>query len=199
LVFEPTGDDLESLFGNPDVLQLPIQISIARRHPLTTRMWENLFEEMNAAARSTDLQLYEAISQLTVFPRNGLGQNFLVRQEKRFVVTSVDRGSIELVGGILLAAGWAYKKFIEPGWEKSGSKRSWDDAVANVIDKAVPILRGQIDVRVVHRLKRIKIRRITLRRPTDPTGRRLNENTQLDTELVYDKPKQIEHQKKKIP
>ncbi|MVT64700.1 hypothetical protein GPL21_06180 [Bradyrhizobium pachyrhizi] len=103
------------------------------------------------------------------------------------------------MGGILLAAGWAFKKFIEPGWEKSESKKAWDDAVANIVDKSVPILKDQIDLRVVQRLKRLQIRRISLRPPND-RHLQLSDNQALpETELVYDKSKQIEHKRKSIP
>ena len=67
-----------------------------------------------------------------------------------------------------------------------------------MIDTAIPILKDQIDYRVVHRLKRLKVRRVLFRQP-DGEARRLDANTTPDTELVYDKPKQIEHLKKKIP
>jgi hypothetical protein len=198
LVFEPTGVDSESLFGNPDVLRLPIEIDIARRRPLTTRMWENLFKEINEAALAADLQLFELPMSLVPYKDSRLGQDLLLRQTNRFVVTSVDRGSIEIVGSILLAAAWAFKKFIEPGWEKSQSKKGWDETVATMIDKSVPILNDQIDVRVVHKLKRFQIERVSLRPPNDKPLR-LSDNTPLDTELVYDKPKQIDHLKKNIP
>jgi hypothetical protein len=124
LVFEPTGATPESLFGNYEALRLPINIEIGRRRPLTTRMWENLFREMEDAALSTDLRLYEeALASFNVRD-GGEGFQFIIRQTDRFVVTSIDRGSIEITGAVLLAAGWIYKKFIEPGWEKSESKKA---------------------------------------------------------------------------
>ena len=197
MVFEPSSADSESLFGTHDMLRLRVQIGIARRRPLTTRMWETLFKEMNDAALSTDLQLYDQASNLNLYS-GAHGRALLFGQKNRFVLTSIDRGSIEIVGGILLAAAWAYKKFVEPGWEKSDSKRTWDDTVAMMIDKSVPILKEQIDIRVVQRLKRLQIKRISLRPPNN-TPLRLSDNTQPDTELVYDKPMQIAHLKKDIP
>ncbi|WPM83771.1 hypothetical protein ML401_38635 [Bradyrhizobium sp. 62B] len=101
------------------------------------------------------------------------------------------------MGGILLAAGWAFKKFIEPGWEKSGSKKAWDDGVSGMIDKAVPILKEQIDYRIVHKLKQLKISRVSLRSPNSDRGLRLSDNVAADTELIYDKAKQIAHHPKK--
>ena len=44
---------------------------------------------------------------------------------------------------------------MEPGWNNSTSKAQWDSAVANMIDHAVPILKDQIDVRIVHKLKKL--------------------------------------------
>jgi hypothetical protein len=195
LVFEPTGAAPESLIGNHDALRLPITIEIGRRRPLTTRMWEQLFREMEDAALSTDMRLYEqAMANSAVRDREGF--DYIRRQTDRFVITSIDRGSIVVAGAVLLAAaGWIYKKFIEPGWEKSESKKHWDDSVADVIDKAVPILKEQIDVRVVHRLKRLNIRRVSLRLPPDHMGHQLADNSTPETELIYDKPKQIAHKK----
>jgi hypothetical protein len=158
-------------------------------------MWEQLFREMEDAALSTDMRLYEqAMANSAVRDREGF--DYIRRQTDRFVITSIDRGSIVVAGAVLLAAaGWIYKKFIEPGWEKSESKKHWDDSVADVIDKAVPILKEQIDVRVVHRLKRLNIRRVSLRLPPDHMGHQLADNSTPETELIYDKPKQIAHKK----
>lgn len=150
---------------------------------------------MNEAALVTDLRLYEQATSFDFAFEQG--REILLRQTNRFVVTSVERGSIEIVGGILLAAGWAFKKFIEPGWEKSGSKKAWDDGVAGMIDKAVPILKEQIDYRIVHKLKQLKISRVSLRSPNSNRGLRLSDNVAADTELIYDKMKQIAHQPKK--
>jgi hypothetical protein len=197
LAFEPTGATPESLLGNSDALRLPISIEIGRRRPLTTRMWEQLFREMEDAALSTDMLLYEQAMANSAVVRDREGFDYIRRQTDRFVITSIDRGSIVVAGAVLLAAaGWIYKKFIEPGWEKSESKKHWDDSVASVIDKAVPILKEQIDIRVVHRLKRLNIRRVSLR---PPSGRRirLSDNSTPETELIYDKPKQIVHHPKK--
>jgi hypothetical protein len=191
LVFEPTGAAPESLLGNHDALRLPVNIEIERRRPLTTRMWEQLFQEMGDAALKTDLRLYEEASGSLSVRDGGEGFRTIIRQTDRFVVTSIDRGSIEITGAVLLAAGWVYKKFIEPGWEKSGSKKSWDSAVASMIDKSVPILKEQIDVRVVHKLKRLNIRRVSFRRPLNGDGFRLTDNSTPDTELIYEKPKRI--------
>lgn len=197
MVFEPTGAAPESLIGNHDALRLPVTIEIGRRRPLTTRMWEQLFREMEDAALSTDLRLHEqATANSAVRDREGF--DYIIRQTDRFVITSIDRGSIVVAGAVLLAAaGWIYKKFVEPGWEKSESKKHWDDSVADVIDKAVPILKAQIDVRVVHRLKRLNIRRVSLRPPPDHMGHQLADNSAPETELIYAKPKQIVHHPKK--
>jgi hypothetical protein len=196
LVFEPTGATPESLLGNSDALRLPITIEMGRRRPLTTRMWEQLFWEMEDAALSTDMRLYEqAMANSAVRDREGI--DYIRRQTDRFVITSIDRGSIVVAGAVLLAAAaWIYKKFIEPGWEKSESKKHWDDSVAGMIDKAVPFLKEQIDVRVVHRLKRLNIRRVSLRPPPDHMGHQLADNSTPETKLIYDKPKQIVHKKK---
>jgi hypothetical protein len=194
VVFE--GGPRESLVGNQDALRLPINIDIGRSRPLTTRMWEQLFREMNQAALNTDMGLYErAVSNAGIRDREGF--DYLRRQTDRFVISSVDRGSILVAGAIFLAAagGWFFKRFIEPGWEKSTSKKSWDDAVASAIDSAVPVLKDQIDYHVVHRLKRLKIRRVSLQPPPDHMGHRLADNSTKVTELVYDKPKQIEQKK----
>lgn len=196
MVFEPTGAALESLVGNQAALRLPIQIEIGRRRPLTTRMWETLFREMERAALTTDMRLYEQ-AVANAGARDQEGFQAIIRQTDRFVVTSVNRGSIEITATVLLAAAWAYKNFILPGWMKSQTKKDWDDAVAGMIDKAVPILKDQIDFRVVHRLKRLNIKRVLFRQPYGE-ARRLDANTTPDTELVYDKPKPIEHLKKKI-
>jgi hypothetical protein len=153
-------------------------------------MWENLFREMEQAALTTDMRLYEqAVANADA--RDQEGFQTIIRQTDRFVVTSVNRGSIEITGAILLAAAWVYKNFIEPGWIKSKTKKDWDDAVAGMIDKAVPILKEQIDVRVVHGLKRLKIKRISLRPPLNDEGFLLADNSTPDSELIYDKPKQI--------
>ncbi len=58
-----------------------------------------------------------------------------------------------------------------------------------MIDKAVPILKEQIDVRVVHRLKRLKIKQISLRPPLNDEGLLLADNSSPDSELIYDQPK----------
>jgi hypothetical protein len=198
LVFEPTGATLESLVGNHDALRLPIQIEIARRRPLTTRMWENLFREMEQAALATDLRLYEqAVPNAGV--RDQEGFRLLLKQTDRFVVTSVNRGSIEITAAILLAAGWVYKTFIEPGWEKSQTKQHWDVTVAGMIDTAVPILKENINAHVIERLQRLQIRRVSVRPPSDrPLS--LSSNTNQGADLVYAKPKEIEDQtKKNIP
>jgi hypothetical protein len=160
-------------------------------------MWESLFREMEQAALTADIRLYEQ-AVANAGSRDQEGFQAIVRQTDRFVVTSVNRGSIEITATVLLAAAWVYKNFIEPGWMKSQTKKDWDDAVAGMVDKAVPILKEQIDYRVVHRLKRLKIRRVLFRQPHGE-ARRLADNTTPDTELVYDKPKQIEHLKKEIP
>jgi hypothetical protein len=194
LVFEPTGAALESLVGNQDALRLPIQIDIGRRRPLTTRMWENLFREMEDAALSTDMRLFEEVASFDIRDP-GEGYRALNRQTDRFVITSIDRGSIEITGAVLLAAGWIYKKFVEPGWEKSASKKGWDDAVAGMIDKSVPILKQQIDYRVVHKLKRLNIRRVLFRQPPNETGFQLADDSTPDTELVYDKRNLLTHKK----
>jgi hypothetical protein len=197
LAFEPTGATPESLLGNSDALRLPISIEIGRRRPLTTKMWEQLFREMEDAALSTDMRLYEQAMANSAVVRDREGFDYIRRQTDRFVITSIDRGSIVVAGAVLLAAaGWIYKKFIEPGWEKSESKKHWDDSVASVIDKAAPILREQIDIRVVHRLKRLNIRRVSLRPPSG-RGIRLSDNSTPETELIYDKPKQIVHHPKR--
>jgi hypothetical protein len=194
VVFEPIGEALESLVGNHDALRLPINIEIGRIRPLTTRMWEQLFREMEQAALNTDMRLYEqAMSNVAVPDKRGF--DYIRRQTDRFVITSVDRGSIVIGGAVLLAAGWIYKKFIEPGWEKSESKKHWDDAVAGVIDKAVPILKEYIDYHVVHRLKRLNIRRVSIRPPSDYMGHQRADNSTPETELTYDKPRQITHKK----
>jgi hypothetical protein len=67
--------------------------------------------------------------------------------------------------------------------------------VAAAIDSAVPVLKDQIDYHVVHRLKRLKIRRVALRPPAEYMGRQLTDNSTPDVELMYDKPKQIAHKK----
>ena len=194
MVFEPTGSELQSLVGNHDALRLPINIEIDRTRPLTTRMWEQLFREMEQAALDTDMRLYEqAMSNIAVPDRGGF--DYIRRQTDRFVITSIDRGSIAIAGAVLLAVGWIYKKFVEPGWEKSESKRHWDDAVAGAIDKAVPLLKEHIDYHVVHRLKRLNIRRVSIRPPADYVGHQLADNSAPETELIYDRHKQITHKK----
>jgi hypothetical protein len=196
VVFEPTGARLESLVGNQDALRLPINIEMGRSRPPTTRMWEQLFREMGEAAFNADMRIYEqAAANAGIRDREGF--DYIIRQTDRFVITSIERGSILLEGAILLAAGgaWFFKKFIEPGWEKSESKQHWDDALAGAIDKAVPILKDQIDYHVVHRLKRLKIRRVSLRPPLGHMGHSLADNSTPDVELIYDKPKQIAHKK----
>jgi hypothetical protein len=190
LVFEPTGAPLQSLIGNGDALRLPIIIDIGRSRPLTTRMWEQLFREMEQAALNTDMRLYrEAMSNA---PERG-GFDYIRRQTDRFVITSVQRGSIIIASAVFLAAagGWFFKEFIKPGWEKSESKKQWDDGVAGVIDKAVPFLKEQIDYHVVHRLKRLKIRRVALLPPPEHMGHSLADNSAPDVELIYDQPKQV--------
>jgi hypothetical protein len=185
----------ESLIGSHDALRLPINIDIGRSRPLTTKMWEQLFREMNQAALNTDMRLYEhVVANAGIRDRDGF--DYIRRQTDRFVITSVDRGSILVAGAIFLATagGWFFKKFIEPGWEKSTSKQSWDDAVASAIDSAVPVLKEQIDYHVVHRLKRLKIRRVSLRPPPEHMGHQLADNSTQVTELIYE-PKQIEQKK----
>ena len=196
--FEPTGATPESLLGNSDALRLPISIEIGRRRPLTTRMWEQLFREMEQAALDTDMRLYELAMSDVAIPDRG-GFDYIRRQTDRFVITSVERGSIIIAGAVFLAAAgaWFFKEFIKPGWEKSESKKHWDDGVAGAIDKAVPVLKDQIDYHVVHRLKRLKIRRVSLRPPHEHMGHRLSDNSTPDVELIYDKPKQIAHHPKK--
>lgn len=200
MVFEPTGAPLESLVGNQGAFRLPISIDIGRSRPLTTRMWEQLFREMEQAALNTDMRLYEQAVVSTGI-KNPQGFDYIRRHTDRFVVTSVKRGSIVIDGVVILAAAgaWFLKQFISPGWEKSESKKHWDDGVAGTIDKVVPFLKNQIDYRVVHRLKRLKIRRVSLRPPHEHMGRMLSDNSAPDVELIYDKPKQLVHQKKESP
>jgi hypothetical protein len=194
VVFEPARGPVESLVGNHDALRLRINIEIGRIRPLTTRMWTQLFREMEQAALDTDMRLYEqAMSNVAIPDRRGF--DYIRLHTDRFVVTSVERGSIVIGGAVLLAVGWVCKKFIEPGWEKSESKKHWDDTVAGAIDKAVPILKEHIDHYVVHRLKRLNIRRVSLRPPPEYMGHRLADNSTQETELIYDKSKQITHKK----
>lgn len=175
MVFEPTGAPLESLIGNPDALRMPVFIDMERRRPLTTKMWENLFREMGQASLSTDLRLYEqAVGAAGVGDQEGF--RVLIRQTDRFVVTSVNRGSIEVTGAILLAAGWVYQNFIEPGWLKSQTKARWDEAVSGMIDKAVPLLKENINTHVIERLRGLHIGRVSV---YPPKVRRLSENQQL--------------------
>jgi hypothetical protein len=154
-------------------------------------MWEQMFRDMEQAAFNTDMRLYEQ-AVVGAGIRNPEGFDYLSRQTDRFVITSVNRGSIIIDGVVILAATgvWFFKQFIAPGWEKSESKKHWDDGVAGAIDKAVPVLKDQIDYFVVHRLKRLKIRRVLLRPPPGYMGR-LSENSAPDIELIYDKQKQI--------
>lgn len=198
MVFEPTGAARESLIGNHDALRLPLNIDIGRSRPLTTKMWEQLFREMELAALNTDMRLYELAMSGAAIPERG-GLDYIRRQTDRFVITSIEQGSIIIAGAVFLAAagGWFFKEFIKPGWEKSESKKHWDDEVAGAIDKAVPVLKDQIDYHVVHRLKRLSITRVSIRRPSDQIGRRLSENQTPDTDIIYDKPKQIMHRSKK--
>lgn len=175
MVFEPTGVPIESLFANPDAIRMPVFIGIERRRPLTTRMWENLFREMAQASLETDLRLYEqAISATGI--RDQQGFQALARQTDRFVVTSIDRGSIEVTGATLLAIGWVYKNFIEPGWLKSQTKAHWDEAVGGFIDNAVPLLKKNISSRLVDRFRGLHIERLAVYPPKD---RKLSENQQL--------------------
>jgi hypothetical protein len=186
----------ESLVRNLNALRLPINIDIGRSRPLTNRMWEQLFREMNQAALNTDMSLYELmVANAGIRDRDGF--DYIRRQTDRFVITSVERGSLLVAGAVFLAAagGWFFKEFIKPGWEKSATKKGWDDGVASVIDGAAPVLKDQIDFHVVHRLKRLKIRRVTLRPPSEHMGHQLADNTTPDVELIYDKPKQITHKK----
>lgn len=193
MVFEPTGGALLSLISNPDALQFPLSIEISRGRPLTTRMWGKLFREMEQAALNADMRLFEDAARTAA--TNSEGFEYIRRHTDRFIITSVSKGSIILDGAVFLAAAGAiYKVFIEPGWIKSDSKKQWDETVANTIDKAVPLLKQQIDYFVVHRLKGLDIKRVLLRSPLGRFGRRLSDNsTQPDLELRYDKPKQIEH------
>lgn len=198
MVFEPSGGALESLVGNQDALRLPINIEIERSRPLTTRMWEQLFREMEQTGLNADMRLYEQAVVSTGI-RNPDGFDYLRRQTDRFVITSVNRGSIVIDGVFILAAAgvWFFKQFISPGWEQSESKKHWDDGVAGMIDKAVPLLKEQIDYHVVHRLKRLNIRRVSLRPPPEHMGHRLADNSTRDVELTFGKPKQIAHHPKK--
>jgi len=197
LVFEPTGAPLQSLIGNGLALRVPLIIDIGRSRPLTNRMWEQLFLEMDQAALNTDVSLYrQAMSDFGIPERGGF--DLLRRQTDRFVVTSVERGSIIIAGAVFLAAagGWFFKEFIKPGWDKSESKKHWDDGVAAAIDKAIPVLKNQIDYHVVHRLERLRIRRVALLPPPDHQGHQLADNSTKVTELIYDKAKQIESPEK---
>jgi hypothetical protein len=187
---------LESLINNHDALRVPVNIDIGRSRPLTTRMWEQLFREMEQAALNTDMRIYDqALANTDSIDRGGF--DYIRRQTDRFAITSVNRGSVVIEGLLILAAGgaWFFKHFIAPGWEKSASKKEWDDGVAAGIDTAIPFLKEQVDYHVVHRLKRLKIRRVLFRHPPNETGLRLADNTSPHTELVYDKPKQITHKK----
>ena len=196
MVFEPTEGTVESLVGNQNAVRLAINIEIARSRSLTTRMWSQLFREMEQAALDTDMRLYEqAVASTGIRDREGF--DYIRRQTDRFIVTSVNRGSIVIDGVVILAVAgvWFFKHFISPGWEKSESKKHWDDGVAGAIDKAVPILKEHIDYHVVHRLKGLNIRRVSLRAPPEYMGHRLADNSTPETELIYDKPKQITYKK----
>lgn len=198
MVFEPTGGRLQSLVGNENAIRLPVRIEIGRKRPLTTRMWEQLFREMDEAAFNADMRLYEEIMFQTAY-RDSDGIDIIQRQTDRFVIISVSRGSIVIGSLIALAVGIFVKEFIKPGWDKSASKAGWDDGVALAIDKVVPILKEQIDYHVMHKLKRLKIRRVAIEPPNSEVnpGRRLSENATKVTELTYDKPKQITDSRKK--
>jgi hypothetical protein len=66
-------------------------------------MWEQLFREMNQAAFNTDMRLYERMmANAGVSDREGF--DYIGRQTDRFVITSVDRGSLLVGGAIFLAA-----------------------------------------------------------------------------------------------
>lgn len=153
-------------------------------------MWEQLFREMEQAALNTDMMLYEEADQRTA-ARSSDGFHFIRRHTDRFVITSISRGSIVLDGVIILAVGaWFFKHFISPGWEKSASKQQWDESVAGTFDKAIPLLKDQLDHHIVHRLKRLKIRRVAIQPPPILLDQNSSGNTKV-TELTYDKPKPI--------
>jgi hypothetical protein len=176
---------------NPDPLRFPININSGRSRPLTGNMWEQLFLGMNQAALDTDMRIYQAaVANAGITDREGF--DYLLVQRNRFVITSIERGSILIGGAIFLAAtgAWFFKKFIEPGWVKSESKKQWDDLVAASIDTAVPILKERINQHVVNRFKRLNIKQVSLSPPTEYIDGQLPDVAKA-TETVYDPGKPI--------
>ena len=69
----------------------------------------------------------------------------LETERNRLLITSIRRGSVVITGTILVGFAWAFKKFVEPSWDKSDTKKKWDRLVTTQIDFYFDKLRDHIE------------------------------------------------------
>jgi hypothetical protein len=146
VAYDPFRTAGSSLIGDPDAIQIPVVLTIEGRSSLTVRMFDRLIRVVNDAAMITDVELYNELADQNLNPSaSGLsGYEALATYENRFLITSISSGSVLIGGSILLGIGWAIKQFIAPGWEKSDTKRHWDERVAHAIDQSAERLGHKI-------------------------------------------------------
>jgi hypothetical protein len=138
VAYDPFRTAGSSLIGDPDAIQIPFVLTVKGRGALRIRTFEILIKTVNDAAMITDVGLYNELADQNEKPSPaGLaGYDALASYENRFLITSVSRGSLLIGGSILFGVGWAIKQLIAPGWEKSETKKHWDERVSRVIDQS---------------------------------------------------------------
>jgi hypothetical protein len=136
VAFDPFREARSNLIGEPDVIQVPIYIDIRTEDSVPVVMIELLIDTINAAAIGADLDTYGQFHSAAAQVHGGAlpGVTELEMERNRLLITSMRRGSIVIAGTILAGFAWAFKKFIEPGWDKSETKKHWDHGVAKHID-----------------------------------------------------------------
>jgi len=136
VAFDPFREARSNLIGEPDVIQVPIYIDIRTEHAVPVVMVELLIEAINSAAIGADLDTFGRFYSRAAAAHGGAlpGVTELEMERNRLLITSMRRGSIVVAGTILAGFAWAFKKFIEPGWDKSEAKKHWDHGVATQID-----------------------------------------------------------------
>jgi hypothetical protein len=162
VALNPYSTDDRDLLSNSDAIQVPIMIVIDRK-TLTPRMFERLIEAVEQASLQTDLDLlretYEEFPEFARAEREPF-RNLHI-QRNRFAITSISRGSILISGSILLGIAWAIRQFVQPGWEKSETKKEWDRWIAGIIDRSSEALLKNISATTEH-LRRLRITRVSV-------------------------------------
>ncbi|WP_315731237.1 MULTISPECIES: hypothetical protein [unclassified Bradyrhizobium] len=166
MALNPYSSDFRDLLSNSDALQVPISIAIERKN-LTPRMFERIIQAIDQASLQTDIDLLNETYEAHPAYRQTEGEalrNLLI-QRNRFAITSISRGSILIGGSVLLGIAWALKQLVQPGWDKSETKKDWDGWVAGTIDKSAVVLMKNLS-ETTQQLRR-RIGRLTIKGPDE--------------------------------